>query len=74
MSWKCSKCSVDNKDDDAAICRGCRKPNPARDSRRPDTPEHQYLGRVTCPSCRYSNASGRETHCYKCGKKLRPGT
>lgn len=71
--WKCSKCSTTNRDDDAAICSSCRKQNPARNSRDPSTPEHQYLGRVTCPSCGYSNGSGRETHCYRCKAKLRPG-
>jgi hypothetical protein len=73
MSWRCSKCNHVNRDDDAAICGGCRKANPARNSRNPFTPEHSYLGRVTCPHCGYSNASGRDKTCYKCGRKLRPG-
>jgi len=71
MSWKCKKCNHQNRDDDAARCANCRENNPARNPYRSDTPEHQYLGRITCPHCNYSNASGKDRTCYKCGKALR---
>jgi DNA-directed RNA polymerase subunit RPC12/RpoP len=74
MSWKCAKCNQVNRDDDAAICGNCRKPNPNRNRHDPSTPEASWLGRVTCPHCGYSNASGSAKTCYRCGKKLRPGT
>lgn len=74
MTWTCSKCRHTNYDDDAAICGGCRKQNPGRNSRNPYTPDHQSQGRVTCPHCGYSNASGQDKTCYRCDKKLRPGS
>jgi len=71
MSWTCSKCRTDNRDNDAARCRSCGHTNPGRNRHNPSTPEHQWQGRVTCPHCGYSNASGADKKCYRCGKPLR---
>ncbi|GAA1613083.1 hypothetical protein GCM10009742_75420 [Kribbella karoonensis] len=71
MSWTCKKCRHQNTDDDAARCSQCRANNPARNRHNPNTPEHQWLGRQTCPHCGYSNASGQDKTCYKCGKALK---
>jgi DNA-directed RNA polymerase subunit RPC12/RpoP len=73
MSWRCTKCNHVNRDNDAAICANCGKPNPNRVGSNPFTPEHSSFGRVACPHCGYSSASGRDKTCYPAGEKLRPG-
>jgi hypothetical protein len=43
MSWRCAKCNHVDRDNDAAICANCGKPNPNRVGSNPFTLEHSSL-------------------------------